>query len=236
MWTLEVNNLTKSFGNLIALKNCTLKMRRKSVVGLIGPNGAGKSTLINVVNGFCKPDAGSVYFKDERIDDLSPHEIARKGIGRTFQITRVFRMMSVMDNLLVCGLRVYADKKELKTKIAETLKSFDLYPLKDEFAGNLSGGQKKLLELARALTLEPDLLLLDEPFHGIHPAFKEKIAKTAKTFSQEGGLVLIVSHDIPSIAKCCDTVFVLCAGEVIAKGKPEDIANNEKVIEAYLGV
>lgn len=233
---LDINNVTKSFQDLVVLKKCTLHIKENTIRGLIGPNGAGKTTLLNTINGFCKPNAGSIYFENERIDGLKPHKIAKKGIGRTFQITRPFHRMTVMDNIIVAGFSCYKNRKELKSKTMELLKFFNLYQLRDESAGNLSGGQKKLLEMARALILEPDLLLLDEPFHGIHPLFKRKIIKSIRILSKEGKTFLIVSHDIPSIVHTCDTITVLCAGEVIAEGTGEDIRTDERVIEAYLGV
>jgi len=233
---LEIHNMTKKFFGVVAVNKCTLNVKEKTIRGLIGPNGAGKTTLLNVINGFYIPDEGEIYFKNERIDGLKPHEIAKKGIGRTFQVSRPFRQMTVMDNMIAAGITHFEKIEELKSKAVDLLKLFDLYRLRDEFAGNLSGGQKKLLEMARVLTFDPDLIMLDEPFHGIHPAFKAKIIKAVRELSEEGKTFVIISHDIPSISETCDKVSVLCAGEVIAEGTPEDIRVDQKVCEAYLGV
>lgn len=236
MELLEVHNVTKRFFGVIAVKKCTLKVSEKTIRGLIGPNGAGKTTLLNVINGFYVPDEGEIYFKNNRIDGLKPHGISKEGIGRTFQVSRPFRQMTVMDNMIAAGITHFSKIEELKRKAVDVLEFFDLYRLRDEFAENLSGGQKKLLEMARVLTFDPDLVMLDEPFHGIHPAFKTRIIKAVRELSEKGKTFIIISHDIPSISETCDKVSVLCAGEVIAEGTPEAIRVDQKVCEAYLGV
>lgn len=236
MQLLEIHSITKKFFGVIAVNKCTLKVKEKTIHGLIGPNGAGKTTLLNVINGFYIPDEGEIYFKNERIGGLKPHEIAKKGIGRTFQVSKPFRQMNLMDNMIAAGITHFKKRKELEKKAAELLEFFDLYRLKDEFSENLSGGQKKLLEMARVLTFNPDLIMLDEPFHGIHPSFKKRIIKTVQKLSEQGKTFIIISHDVPSISETCDTVSVLCAGEVIAEGTPDEIRVDQNVCEAYLGV
>ena len=233
---LEVHDVTKKFFGAIAVKNCTLKVEEKTIRGLIGPNGAGKTTLLNMISGFYKPDEGEIYFKNKRIDGLRPHQIAKIGIARTFQVSKPFRQMTLMDNLIAAGITHFEKREELESKAIELLKFFDLYHLKDEFGENISGGQKKLLEMARVLTFEPDLIMLDEPFHGIHPGFKTKIIKAVRKLSEEGKTFILISHDIPSISETCDKVSVLCAGELIAEGTPEEIRVDPTVCEAYLGV
>jgi len=233
---LEVHNVTKKFGGLVALKHCTLRVEKGAIKGLIGPNGAGKTTLINVISGFLRPDKGEIYFKNKRIDGLKPYQLAKMGIARTFQVPKPFRHMTLLDNLIAAGITPFKNRKELENKAIELLKFFDLYRLKDQFGDNLSGGQKKLLEMARTLIFDPDLIMLDEPFHGIHPNFKAKIVKAVRKLSEEGKTFIVVSHDVPTISKICEDLVVLCAGEVIAEGTLEEVESNPKVREAYLGV
>jgi branched-chain amino acid transport system ATP-binding protein len=232
---LDVKNLTKEFGELTVLKNCSIHVEQYTVRGLIGPNGAGKTTLINTISGFYKPDKGEIYFKTKRIDGMRPHEVAREGIGRTFQISRPFSGMTLLDNLITAGFSRYKDLEENKNKAKEILEFFELYRLKDEMAANISGGQKKLLEIARALVSGADLILLDEPFHGVHPDFKKQITEHVKSLTNEGKTFILVSHDVPSVVNTCDRISVLCAGEVIAEGSGQEIRGNPRVVEAYLG-
>ncbi len=236
MQLLEVHSVTKRFFGVVAVNKCTLKVEEKTIRGLIGPNGAGKTTLVNVICGFHKPDDGAIYFKNKRIDGLKPHQIAKTGIGRTFQVSKPFRQMTLMDNMIAAGIAHFEKRNELETKAIELLNFFDLYHLKDDFGENISGGQKRLLEMARLLTFEPDLIILDEPFHGVHPVFKTKIIKNIRKLSEEGKTFIIISHDVPSISETCDKLSVLCAGEIIAEGTPEEIRADQRVVEAYLGV
>ncbi|MFQ5711332.1 MAG: ABC transporter ATP-binding protein [Candidatus Geothermarchaeales archaeon] len=234
---LRITNLTKRFGGIVAVDDCTVHIKEKTIVGLIGPNGAGKTTLINLINGLYKPDAGEIRFNDERIDGLGAHEIAHKGIGRSFQLNKVFRRMTTTDNLIVPGLSIYKDRDALRERAMELLKFFLLDKLKDEYAGNLSGGQQKLLDMARALISDPALVLLDEPFHGVHPNLKEKICENIRLMNEDQGKTfIVVSHDIPSIMSICERIVVLNAGILIADGTPDKIRRDEKVMEAYLGV
>lgn len=237
MKLLEVRNTYKSFGANLVLKDVNLKVEKAMIKGLIGPNGAGKTTLFNLINGIEELDAGELYFKEERVDGLKPHEIARKGIGRTFQIPRIFPEMNVMDGISVAGVRLYRSKEKLKNKVVELMRFFEIAHLKNELAKNLSGGQKKLLEMARTLVTDPDLILLDEPFHGVHAILKEKIIEKIKILrKEENKTFLIISHDIPSIANVCNRISVLSAGNIIGEGSPKEIRKNSKVTEAYLGV
>src|SRR5208282_2029817 len=170
---LEISNLTMKYGGLIAVNNLTLNIEEKSIVGLIGPNGAGKTTLINLVSGLSRGD-GRIFFKGERIDSMKPHLIARKGIGRTFQVPRGFGAMTCLNNVIVPGLRTYKHRAPIVKRAEELLHFFLLDQLRDELASNLSGGQKKLLDMARVMMLNPTLILMDEPFHGVHPELKSK--------------------------------------------------------------
>lgn len=237
MALLEVRGITKRFGGLVAVENFSFNVEKEEILGLIGPNGAGKTTAFNVVTGFYRPDSGTIRFKGEDITGLKPHEIAQKGIGRTFQITRVFRGITTLQNMLTPYPRVPEKLSDSKDRAVKILEFFDLIHLKNELAGNLSGGQQKLLELARASMFEPELYLLDEPFYGIHPALKNKIIDYIKIANERRGIVfVIVSHDIPSIMGTCEKIVVMSTGKKIAEGSPKGVRNNKGVIEAYLGV
>ena len=233
---LKACNLTKRFGGVTAVNSCSFEMKENSIYGLIGPNGSGKTTLLNVISGFYKPDAGKVYFKNEDITGLKPYNIAVKGIGRVFQIPRIFRRMSVLENMLVPTLQL---KKEKEVSIEKALKSLDsvgLADLRNENAENLSGGQQKLLELIRMSMGEPQLYLLDEPFAGVHPEMKQKIIKFIHEEHTRGKAFVLVSHDIKSVMNCCGNILVLNFGILIEEGKPRLIQCDERVVEAYLGV
>ena len=233
---LKIKNVTKRFGGVVAVNDVSLNVDKGEILGIIGPNGAGKTTLINLINGFLKPNAGEIYYKEERIDGMMPHEVVRKGIGRTFQITLVFRKLTVLENMLVTTTWRSEKESDSIKKAHELLNFFDLYHMRSELAGNLSGGQQKLLELAVASMLNPELFLLDEPFYGIHSVIKKKIIEDIETMNQAMGKTFaIISHDIPSIMTVCREVMVMNAGELIARGTPEDVRNDSRVIEVYLG-
>lgn len=234
---IRVHNVTKEFGGVVAVENFSLKVKRGVLLGLIGPNGAGKTTLVNLISGFYRPDAGEIYFKNERISGLRPYEIARKGIGRTFQITRVFEEITCLENMLVPFTWRPEKLWSIKDRAIELLKFFGLFNLVDELAGNLSGGQQKLLELARVSMLDPEFFILDEPFYGIHPTLKNKIITNIRTMNDTyDKTFLIISHDMTSIMGTCKEIAVMNAGKLISLGSPEAIRNDERVIEAYLGV
>jgi len=224
------------YGGLIAVNNLTLNIEEKSIVGLIGPNGAGKTTLINLVSGLSRGD-GRIFFKGERIDSMKPHLIARKGIGRTFQVPRGFGAMTCLNNVIVPGLRTYKHRAPIVKRAEELLHFFLLDQLRDELASNLSGGQKKLLDMARVMMLNPTLILMDEPFHGVHPELKSKIVENVLQMNkEEGKTFVVVSHDIPEIMKLSKRLVVMNAGTLIADGTTEEVRKDKKVIEAYLGI
>ncbi len=234
---LQIKNLTKRFGGVVAVNNFSLNVKEGIILGLIGPNGAGKTTVINLITGMLSADAGEIFLKDKRIDGLKPHDIAQLGIGRTFQVTRVFRWITVLDNVCVARLWQPGNLSALKERAVELLKFFDLVHLKDEIAGNLSGGQQKLLDIARVSMLDPELFLLDEPFFGVHPVLKKKIIDSVKIMSKKmNKTFVIVSHDIPSIMGTCNKITVMNEGKLIAEGAPHVIRDDERVLEAYLGV
>ncbi len=236
---LEVLEVSKHFGGLMALQNLSLAMDSSAGIwGLIGPNGSGKTTLLNVICGLYRPDRGIIRFQGTRIDQLAPYQIAQRGIGRTFQVAKVFRRLTVFENMLVPGFttRTEEEKPDLRERALTLLDFMQLLDLKDEPAGNLSGGQQKLLDFARVLMLKPKLLLLDEPFAGVHPLLKERMINRIITLHQQGIRLLVVSHDLPSLLGFCAHLVVMSSGEKIAEGDPESVRKAERVVEAYLGV
>jgi len=234
---LRVTGLTKRFGGITAVDNVTLNVKQGEILGLIGPNGAGKTTLLNLICKLLDPDSGQIYFKNENISNLQPHQIALKGIGRTFQITRVFRKMTTLENMLVPATHFRETLGKLREKACELLNFFEILHLKDEFAENLSGGQQKLLEIARVSMLNPFIFLMDEPFYGIHTVLKSKILEKIRVMSEiQNKTFIIISHDIPSIMGVCREIVVMSGGRLIANGPPKEIRENKEVIEAYLGV
>jgi branched-chain amino acid transport system ATP-binding protein len=248
---LKIENITKHFGGVYAVNNCTLEVKEGTITGLIGPNGAGKTTLFNVITGFYKPDSGRVFFKGEDITGFDPHIIFGKKIFRTFQIAREYREMSVLENLLLIpknqsgerlwnawfrGKRIRSQENVNIKRALDILKFFDLDSKKDIPAKYLSGGEKKLLEIGRMMMVDLEMVLLDEPGAGVPPLLQNKIMDYIRKLSREHGLTLfIVEHDMDIIMKICDTIIVMSDGTKLAQGTPKEIRNNEAVIEAYLG-
>jgi len=248
---LSVKNVTKHFGGVLAVNNCSLEVKEGTITGLIGPNGAGKTTLFNLITGFHKPDSGNVFFRGEEITGLEPHIVFKKRLFRTFQISREYREMSVLENLLLIpenqigeklwnawfiGKKItYEEDKNIR-KAIEILKFIELESKKDMPAKYLSGGEKKLLEMGRMMMVDIDMALLDEPGSGVPPMMQSKIIDYIKKLSHEQGITLfIVEHDMDIIMSLCDTIIVMSDGFKLAEGKPDEIKRNEKVIEAYLG-
>jgi branched-chain amino acid transport system ATP-binding protein len=230
---LEVNGVTKKFGGLMAVDGVSFSLGEKEILGIIGPNGAGKTTLINLINGLYMRDDGSITLKGERIDGLKPCAIASRGIGRTFQVIKLFGRMTVLENMLV---PMYARKRFSSVdKALEILDFLNLTHLKDEYAKNLSGGQQQLLQFGRALMLDPEILLLDEPFAGIHPKLKKEISDLIRTMREEGKAFIVISHDLASVFKLCERLMVMNEGRVIAEGGLDEVRKSKRVIEAYLG-
>ena len=249
---LRVQNMEKHFGGITAVGGASFEVEEGSLTGLIGPNGAGKSTTFNCITGVHEPDAGTVLFQGDDITGLKPHQIANKGLVRTFQIARELEEMTVLENLMLApreqigermfhsvapGLRddVVAQETELRDEVWETLEFFEIDHLAEEYAGNLSGGQRKLLELARALMVEPEMLLLDEPFAGVNPSLEEKLLDRIHELREQGYTFLLVEHDMDLIMENCEHIIVMHQGKVLAEGGADDIRNNDEVINAYLG-
>jgi branched-chain amino acid transport system ATP-binding protein len=248
---LEIEGLVKNFGGIAAVNGTTFDVEEKSVTALIGPNGAGKTTLFNVVTGFYRAERGSVRFQGHEIVRRPPHVIARLGMVRTFQITKALAKMPVIDNMMLAApnqpgehlhnlvvrpAAVRAREREVRERAGELLELFQLRKLADEYAGALSGGQRKLLEFARALMAEPTMLLLDEPMAGINPTLGARLLEHMHQLRTDRGITfLFVEHDMEVVMGHSDKVIVMAEGRVIAQGPPDEVRRDKRVIDAYLG-
>ena len=240
---LRGERVTKRFGGLTAVDTVDFEIDRGEIVALIGPNGAGKSTLFNCVTGTLQPDTGRIYLQGEDVTDWSEHRIARAGLARTFQQTRVFGRMSVLRNVLVSGqtdrgLATTMRRADESTRETadELLEYVGLDRLRDVRAGRLSFGQQKLLEFAMALMAQPTVLLMDEPAGGINPTMIERLLEYIRDANEERETTMfLIEHDMDFVMKIADRIYVLAHGEKIAEGTPEEIQNDERVLDAYLG-
>lgn len=248
---LKIVNLSKSFEGIKAVNQCSLEVEKATITGLIGPNGAGKTTLFNLISGIYKPDNGEILFKGDHIGGLKPHEVFDQGIIRTFQITRELKNMTVLENLKLVPSqqkgeslwntwlrphRVYEQEKEITSKAHEVMEFVDLRELENEYAKNLSGGQKKLLEFARTLMAEPEVILLDEPGAGINPTLMKKLNNYIKKVRDEQKITFfLIEHDMDLVMNLCNPIIVMSNGSKLLKGTPQEVQSNEEVLDAYLG-
>ncbi len=247
---LAIRGLTKTFGSLRAVDGVDLAMQAGGITGLIGPNGAGKTTLFNLIAGTLKPDGGSITFRDERIDTLAADRIFHRGLARTFQVPRPFARMTVLENLMVapthqCGeqfwnnwfraRRVSKQERAHRERAMQVLETCALAGKASEMAGLLSGGQQKLLELARVLMIEPALILLDEPGAGVNPALLDTLVDRIRALHRGGISFLVIEHNMDLVMGLCDPVVVMMNGSVVCEGPPAIVRNDPRVLEAYLG-
>lgn len=246
---LVADHVSRKFGGLVAVDVEHLEIPRGAITALIGPNGAGKTTLFNLLTGFDKPDTGSWSFSGENLAGIPAHKVAEMGQVRTFQLTKALGLLTVLENMklgakdqtgesLFQSIFPFLWKKqeaEIEERALEILERFKLLKLKDDFAASLSGGQRKLLEMARALMTNPILVMLDEPMAGVNPALTESLLEHILDLKTEGMTVLFVEHDMHMVRHIADWVVVMAEGRIIAEGPPEDVMKDEAVVDAYLG-
>lgn len=235
MMILETNGVTKRFGGITANDTVNFSVSKGDIHGIIGPNGAGKSTFFNVLSGFYPPDEGTVHFDGENITSRDPYQIAQRGLLRTFQITSPFEGLSVTDNLLAAYTADLTVQDEKRKRADELLRLLNLSDQSDQMAGDLSGGQQKLLELGRVLMLDPKCMLLDEPTAGVNPALQDNILEYLQKQNDAGTTIVIIEHDMKVISEVTDRVTVLNNGQIVSEGRFEEIKEDTRVEEAYLG-
>lgn len=248
---MSIRSITKSFGGIRAVNGASFDIARGSITALIGPNGAGKTTLFNIVAGFIRPDAGRVTLNGKDVTGLPSHRLFARGLMRTFQIPAAFERMTLLDNLMVVPAgqsgenvlrswflwgRVSGEEVQVRQKAKEVLDFLGLTHVAGEYAGNLSGGQKKLLELGRTMMSDPDIVLLDEPGAGVNPTLMVKLADDIRRLNEERGYTFcIIEHDMDLVAKLCHPIVVMAEGAVLAQGAMDEIRKNQEVLDAYLG-
>jgi len=246
---LIMDNMTRSFGGLLAVSIDHLEIQRGTITALIGPNGAGKTTLFNLVSAFDEPTSGSWSLNGKQLRGMQSYQIARSGMVRTFQLTKSLAKMSCLENMMLAApaqtgesfvsalipARWRAQEREVQARAEDLLERFNLVHMRDEYAATLSGGQRKLLEMARSLMTEPDIILLDEPMAGVNPALVQSLLGHIEALRDDGMTVIFIEHDMDVIMGISDWIAVLAEGVVIAEGTPEQVGQNPAVIDAYLG-
>ncbi len=237
---LKIKNLSKAFGGLQAVSNFSLTVGQGDMIGVIGPNGAGKTTIFNLITGFIRPDSGEVWLKDENITHLKPYQIVNRGMSRTFQLVDLFKEMKVLENVMIpCfshRAKNHRHKERKPWKVAmEFLEEMGLGNRFNESVKNLAFGELRLLDIARAMATEPELLLLDEPFSGLDVDDAETLAASIRRMHERGQTMVIIEHRLKDLLRLVQSVVALVFGEKIAQGTPDEIMGNEKVIKAYLG-
>lgn len=247
---LQLEHVVRTFGALRAVDGVSLRVGRSSITGLIGPNGAGKTTLFNTIAGSCRPDAGTIHLNDARIDGLRPDQVFHRGLGRTFQIPRPLGTLTVLENMLLVPAgqsgekfwntwlrrgRIRAQDAAHRAKAREVIEFVGLSHLANEFARVLSGGQQKLLELARILMADPSIILLDEPAAGVNPVLLESLIERIQALHRRGVTFLLIEHNMDVVMQLCNPVIVMAQGAVVMQGAPDAVRSDPRVIAAYLG-
>ena len=235
MSLMRTEGLAKHFGGVAAVESLSLSMGDGEILGLIGPNGSGKTTALNMLSGFLEPDAGRVWLADEEVTGMATVALARRGLLRMFQMTRVFPRISAFDNLITAGLARGLSERQSHSRAGELLEELTLAPVQYLDAGQLSGGQRKLLEFGMCFIAPPRIALLDEPFAAVHPVMRETMATFIRRRNTEGHSFLVVSHDMPIVVDLCPRTACMNAGRLIAAGPTRAVLKEPAVIEAYLG-
>ncbi len=233
---LKITQLVKSFSGVQALKGVSITVAPRSILGIIGMNGSGKTTLLNCINGLYTADSGEILYKGQSLLGLSPDKVAAAGVGRTFQVPRVFSRLTLLDNLEIPQIPLHVPTEKARERSIQWLDRVGLLPLAHNYAEELSGGQQKLLELARIMVAQPSLILLDEPFAGVNPELALLLIRVIRSIPQEHDCsVILVSHDLTSVYQLSDHIVVMNEGQIISEGDAQQIRNDPRVIEAYLG-